>query len=157
MTPLALADFKVQGPSGTIVPTYLDGSAANMTMVMVALALFGVGQGLFVSPNSSAIMGLAPPQLTGEAGSVLNVMRFLGISAGIAASSTVLALSLALLLLLGLPSFTTFMRNSELRSTSESILNGLRAAITEAIRAEAKALPDGERLHLAVLPVETVV
>lgn len=31
------------------------------------------------------------------------------------------------------------------------------AAITEAIRAEAKALPDGERLHLAVLPVETVV
>lgn len=75
---------------------FLDGTAANLTMVMVALALFGVGQGLFVSPNSSAIMGLAPPQLTGEAGSVLNVMRYLGISAGIAASSTVLALSLGL-------------------------------------------------------------
>ena len=76
---------------------YLDGSRANLSMVMLALALFGVGQGLFVSPNSSAIMGLAPPQLTGEAGSVLNVMRFLGISAGIAASSTVLALSLGMI------------------------------------------------------------
>ena len=75
----------------------LDGSAADMTMVMVALALFGAGQGLFVSPNSSAVMGLAPPQLTGEAGSVLNVMRFLGISAGIASASTVLALSLAMM------------------------------------------------------------
>jgi EmrB/QacA subfamily drug resistance transporter len=76
---------------------FLDGSAANMTMVMLALALFGVGQGLFVSPNSSAVMGLAPPQLTGEAGSVLNVMRFLGVSAGIASSSTVLALSLGMI------------------------------------------------------------
>jgi type IV fimbrial biogenesis protein FimT len=38
----------------------------------------------------------------------------------------------ALLLLLGMPSFTTFVRNSEVRSTSESIINGLRAATTEA-------------------------
>jgi type IV fimbrial biogenesis protein FimT len=38
----------------------------------------------------------------------------------------------AMLILLGLPSFTTFLRNSEIRSTSESIINGLRAATTEA-------------------------
>ena len=38
----------------------------------------------------------------------------------------------ALLLVLGVPSFTTFVRNSEIRSTSESIINGLRAATTEA-------------------------
>ena len=38
----------------------------------------------------------------------------------------------ALLLLIGLPSFTTFLRNSEIRSTSESLLNGLRAATAEA-------------------------
>lgn len=31
------------------------------------------------------------------------------------------------------------------------------ATISEAVGAEAKALPDGERLHLAVMPVETVV
>ncbi len=38
----------------------------------------------------------------------------------------------ALLLLLGMPSFTTFLRNSEIRSTSESLVNGLRAASAEA-------------------------
>ena len=34
----------------------------------------------------------------------------------------------AFLLLLGIPSFTTYLRNSEIRSTSESIVNGLKAA-----------------------------
>jgi len=39
---------------------------------------------------------------------------------------------LALLLLIGMPSFTTFMRNSEVRSTAESIVNGLKTASAEA-------------------------
>jgi type IV fimbrial biogenesis protein FimT len=39
-----------------------------------------------------------------------------------------------MLLMLGMPSFTTFLRNSEVRSTAESISNGLRAARTEATR-----------------------
>ena len=41
---------------------------------------------------------------------------------------------LALLFLLGMPSFTTFLRNSDIRSTSESIINGLRTASAEATR-----------------------
>jgi type IV fimbrial biogenesis protein FimT len=41
---------------------------------------------------------------------------------------------LALLFLLGMPSFITYLRNSEIRSTSESIINGLRAASGEAAR-----------------------
>jgi type IV fimbrial biogenesis protein FimT len=41
---------------------------------------------------------------------------------------------LALLFLLGMPSFITFLRNSEIRSTSESIINGLRTASAEAAR-----------------------
>ena len=45
---------------------------------------------------------------------------------------------LALLLLLGMPSFTTFLRNSEIRSTSESIINGLRTASAEATRRNAR-------------------
>jgi type IV fimbrial biogenesis protein FimT len=40
----------------------------------------------------------------------------------------------ALLLTLGMPSFTTFIRNSEIRSTAESISNGLRLARSEATR-----------------------
>ena len=72
----------------------LDGAAANLPLVMLALALVGIGQGLFISPNSSAIMTSAPAELTGEAGSVLNLMRFLGISTGIAGGSALLALRL---------------------------------------------------------------
>jgi type IV fimbrial biogenesis protein FimT len=41
-------------------------------------------------------------------------------------------LIVALLLMLGMPSFTAFLRNSEIRSTAESIINGLRAATSEA-------------------------
>jgi type IV fimbrial biogenesis protein FimT len=39
-----------------------------------------------------------------------------------------------LLLMLGMPSFTTFLRNSEIRSTAESLVNGLRTASAEAAR-----------------------
>jgi type IV fimbrial biogenesis protein FimT len=39
---------------------------------------------------------------------------------------------LALLFLLGMPSFITFLRNSEIRSTSESLINGLRTASARA-------------------------
>lgn len=40
----------------------------------------------------------------------------------------------AMLLTLGVPSFTAFLRNSEIRSTAEAISNGLRFARTEATR-----------------------
>ncbi len=43
----------------------------------------------------------------------------------------------ALLLTIGLPSFSTFVRNSEIRSTAEAISNGLRVARTEATRLNA--------------------
>jgi len=46
----------------------------------------------------------------------------------------------ALLLLIGMPSFTTFLRNSEIRSTAESIVNGLRTAAAEAANRNA---PEG--------------
>ena len=64
---------------------------------MLALAVFGIGQGLFISPNNSAIMAAAPPGLTGEAGGLLNVMRSFGISIGIAAATSLLAWRLAVL------------------------------------------------------------
>ena len=39
-----------------------------------------------------------------------------------------------MMLIAGLPSFTTFLRNAEIRSTTESISNGLRLARSEATR-----------------------
>jgi len=73
---------------------FLDGSAANLPFVTLSLGLIGAGQGLFVSPNVSAIMATAPPDKTGQAGSVLNVVRLLGISAGIAGASTLFVVAL---------------------------------------------------------------
>ena len=78
-----------------VLYVFLDGAAASLPLVMLGLAVFGIGQGLFISPNSSAIMATAPAELTGEAGSLLNMVRYLGISTGIAGASVLLALRLA--------------------------------------------------------------
>jgi EmrB/QacA subfamily drug resistance transporter len=75
----------------------MDGTPESALPVMLALAVFGVGQGLFISPNNSAIVAAAPPSLTGEAGGLLNVTRSLGISIGVAAASSLLAWRLAVL------------------------------------------------------------
>ena len=75
----------------------LDGAPGGLPAVMLALAIFGAGQGLFISPNNSAIIAAAPASLTGEAGGLLNVMRSCGISVGVAAASSLLAWRLAIL------------------------------------------------------------
>jgi MFS family permease len=75
----------------------MDRTPDSLPRVILALAVFGIGQGLFISPNNSAIMAAAPAALTGEAGGLLNVMRSLGISVGIAAASALLSWRLAVL------------------------------------------------------------
>jgi EmrB/QacA subfamily drug resistance transporter len=67
----------------------------DLLYVMIALGIFGVGQGLFTAANNSAIMAAAPAALTGEAGGLLNVTRAFGISLGIASASAVLTWRLA--------------------------------------------------------------
>jgi MFS family permease len=75
----------------------LDGAREGLPLVMLALAVFGIGQGLFISPNNSAIVAAAPASLTGEAGGLLNVTRSCGVSVGVAAASSLLAWRLAVL------------------------------------------------------------
>jgi EmrB/QacA subfamily drug resistance transporter len=75
----------------------LDGARNGLWLVMVALALFGIGQGLFLSPNNSAIVAAAPASLTGQAGGFVNVTRSLGMSVGVAAASSLLAWRLEVL------------------------------------------------------------
>ncbi|MEJ2432671.1 MAG: DHA2 family efflux MFS transporter permease subunit [Pseudolabrys sp.] len=69
----------------------IDGSAASLPAVMFAFAIFGAGQGLFASPNNNSIMAAAPAHLTGEAGGLMNVVRSIGMSIGIAAASALLS------------------------------------------------------------------
>ena len=54
------------------------------------LALFGVGTGLFQSPNNSAVMGSAPKPHLGVVGSLLGTARTLGMVLGVAAAGAVL-------------------------------------------------------------------
>ncbi len=55
------------------------------------LALIGIGQGLFMSPNSSAVLGAAPRSRLGTASGMLAQMRINGQALGIAASGAVVA------------------------------------------------------------------
>src|SRR5271156_5552841 len=79
---------------------------------MAAFALFGVGQGLFVAPNNSAIMGSVTAAETGQAGGLLNVMRALGMSFGISLASVILARQLPVAL--GRPPTTVGISPQEL-------------------------------------------
>jgi MFS family permease len=68
---------------------------APAMVILVALALLGIGLGLFTPPNNSAIMSSAPSHRLGVAGGVLNMTRSLGTSLGVAATGAVLALRLS--------------------------------------------------------------
>ena len=69
----------------------LDGARESLWLVMLALAFFGIGQGLFLSPNNSTIVAAAPASLTGVASGFVNVTRACGMSIGVAAASSLLA------------------------------------------------------------------
>ncbi len=60
----------------------------------IAYALFGAGIGLFIAPNNQVAIAAVPPALSGPAGSLLNLMRALGTSLGVAGGATMLALNL---------------------------------------------------------------
>ena len=55
------------------------------------LVLLGVGQGLFMSPNSSAVLGSVPRRRVGTASGTLAQMRVTGQALGIALSAAVVA------------------------------------------------------------------
>jgi MFS family permease len=75
----------------------LGGTRDSVLLVMLALAVFGIGQGLFISPNNSAIVAAAPASLTGEVGGLVNVTRSCGLGVGVAVTSSLLAWRLAVL------------------------------------------------------------
>jgi EmrB/QacA subfamily drug resistance transporter len=68
-----------------------DASAAGRIIAAVAFALFGAGLGLFIAPNNHTTIDGAPKSLSGEAGSMLNLMRVLGSSLGVAAATATLS------------------------------------------------------------------
>ncbi|HJH29118.1 MAG TPA: DHA2 family efflux MFS transporter permease subunit [Methanosarcinaceae archaeon] len=76
----------------TCIALYMLGNLnQNSTQldIVIGLGLVGLGMGLFQSPNNSIIMGSVPMNRLGIAGSLLGIMRNLGMVTGIAISSAV--------------------------------------------------------------------
>ncbi len=68
------------------------GRLAGRLQLATALALVGLGVGMFVSPNSSALMGAASRRQQGQAGAMLAESRILGMFLGVALATSVFAL-----------------------------------------------------------------
>jgi EmrB/QacA subfamily drug resistance transporter len=77
--------------------TALTGLGDRVHSVMISLAVFGAGLGMFIAPNNSATMSAAPRERSDEAGGLLNLMRVFGTSVGVAGASAVLSWRVAAL------------------------------------------------------------
>jgi EmrB/QacA subfamily drug resistance transporter len=66
---------------------------ATAFVVSWRLALFGLGNGIFQSPNNNAVMGSVPRPYLGVASSVLGTVRNVGMAVGIAFAGLLLYLS----------------------------------------------------------------
>jgi EmrB/QacA subfamily drug resistance transporter len=73
------------------------GPTALPVQVIVALAVVGLGVGVFVSPNNNALMGAAPRRRQGVAAGVLATGRNLGATFGVAMSGAIFAAQFAAL------------------------------------------------------------
>ena len=87
----------VAGMASAAVALAALGAVQDLTLqaTLGLLALLGIGLGLFTPPNNAAVMGSAPANRLGVAGGVLNMVRSLGTSLGVAATGAVLATRLS--------------------------------------------------------------
>ena len=67
------------------------GSETGVGEILVKLVIFGVGVGLFQTPNYSAIMGSSPKNRLGTASAMIATIRQVSISVGVAVCGTVFA------------------------------------------------------------------
>jgi EmrB/QacA subfamily drug resistance transporter len=65
--------------------------AEPLWWIVAGLALFGLGTGIFQSPNNSAVMGSVPRERAGTASAVLAVIRNVGMVLGIAVAGALFA------------------------------------------------------------------
>lgn len=73
----------------------LTGDPSTMPVVLLSLAAYGAGLGLFIAPNNTATLKAAPPERAGQAGGLLNLLRAFGTATGIAVMSAVLTAAIA--------------------------------------------------------------
>jgi len=69
------------------------GTNASIGDIVLYLAIIGAGMGLFISPNTSAIMGSVPSERLGTASAMVGTLRQVGMSVGLAIAGSVFAAS----------------------------------------------------------------
>lgn len=91
-----------------------------------AFVLFGAGLGLFIAPNNDIALAAAPPGLAGAAGALLNLMRVLGASLGVAGGAAILSLKLHELIIEG---HIRFARGPEMIEAVRDCMPALAAVV----------------------------
>ncbi|MCE1255662.1 MAG: MFS transporter, partial [Anaerolineae bacterium] len=66
------------------------GADSSQVLIVVALMLCGLGTGIFVSPNNSALMGYAPGNRQGIAAGILATARNMGMVLGTGLAGAIL-------------------------------------------------------------------
>ncbi len=98
------------------------GPQSPLTMATVGLAVAGVGTGIFVSPNTSALMGSAPHERQGIASGVLATARNVGMVTGVGMAGAIL---------------TTILARSEMAGSSAALYDGVTLGLLAAAGAAA--------------------
>jgi EmrB/QacA subfamily drug resistance transporter len=65
----------------------------SLHIIMIELAILGIGLGMFTPPNNAAIMGSVPKEQSGVASGVLNTTRGIGTAMGLAFTSLIFGLA----------------------------------------------------------------
>lgn len=68
-------------------------ATSSYTYIILALSLFGLGIGLFTSPNNVSVLESVPPEKTGLTGSLIATVRFFGRVSGVAIAVLLLQIS----------------------------------------------------------------
>ncbi|MCD1294941.1 MFS transporter [Methanocella sp. CWC-04] len=69
-------------------------SRMDVTMILASFVLFGIGNGLFQSPNNSEVMGSLPMSKSGTASSMIATVRNMGMTLGVSFGSILLSVFL---------------------------------------------------------------
>jgi EmrB/QacA subfamily drug resistance transporter len=136
LTPLPLTIAVVAPLSGTLAdrvgsrwlaPLGLAPATA-IAYVVVCLVVTGIGQGLFQSPNTRAIMAAAPPGAQGVASGTLATCRVIGQSLSVAVAGAVFTGSGAAAAGSALAAGRETLGIEQLRPLQQTFVNGLQAA-----------------------------
>ncbi|MBI2964712.1 MAG: MFS transporter, partial [Chloroflexi bacterium] len=91
--PFAVAGLSIAGVAGLVFASLNQGSP--LWVVMPALALNGIGMGLWMAPNMSASIAAVPPSAYGVVTAFLNLVRNTASVVGIAAATVIVSAVIA--------------------------------------------------------------